>query len=260
MGNLNAFLTSATLQMKQTFSRNMFRFVMLVQPLIFGTILYLMFKDSDVKNFVSHIILGTGLITIWGTIVYSSASDIGRERWMGTLAIINCAPVKFIVIMSGKIFGNVLLGIFSMVYSSLFIVMVYGVEFHIEHVFYFVLTMMVTILSFMAISMLLAGLLTLSRQVRVFMNALDYPIYILCGLVFPIDLLPPFFRIISYGLTPTWAKQLLQLSTTQIIDLHSFYFKLSILTFLTIIYFLIAIYFFKLIDKKARINATLEVV
>ncbi len=260
MGNVRAFFTSSILHMKQTFSRNMFRFVMLVQPLIFGTILYLMFKNSGVTDFVSHMIYGTGLITIWGTIVYSSASDIDRERWMGTLPILNCSPVKFIVIMSGKIFGNVLLGVVSMIYSTAFIVLVYGVKFYIPHIFHFSITLLVTILSFMAISMLLAGLLTLSRQVRIFMNALDYPIYIICGLVFPIDMLPSFLRVISYVLTPTWAKDLLRISSREMINMHEFYYKLGILTLLTILYFITAIYFFKLIDKKARVNATLEVV
>ncbi|QVK17003.1 ABC transporter permease [Mycoplasmatota bacterium] len=260
MGNLKAFLSSSTLHIRQTYSRNMFRFMMFVQPLVFGTIMYLMFRNSNVDNIIGHIIYGTGLITIWGTIVYSSASDIARERWMGTLSIISCSPVKFIVIISGKIFGNVLLGLFSMVYSTLFLILVFNVKFHVENVLCFIITMLITILSFIAISMLLATLLTLSRQANVFMNALDYPIYILCGLVFPIDILPKYIKVFSYLLTPTWAKELLSISTSGITNYHDFYIKLGILSLLTSVYLIISIFFFKLIDRKTRKEATLEVV
>lgn len=260
MSNLKAFFVSSTLQMKQTFSRNMFRFMMLVQPLVFGTILYLMFKGSSNDDLVSHVIFGTGLITIWGTIVFSSASDIDRERRIGTLGYISCAPVKFIVIMSGKIFGNVILGFFSMVYSTLFIVLVYKVKFHIEHPLHFVLTMFLTIISFIAISLMFAALLTLSRQARVFMNALDYPIYIICGLVFPIDMLPIYLRYISYILSPTWANELLKATARGINDFNDFYFRFGILAFITVTYFILSFVFFRLIDKKARIDATLEVI
>lgn len=260
MSNIKAFFASSTLQMKRTFSRNMFRFMMLVQPLIFGTILYLMFKNSSNDDLVAYVIFGTGLITIWGTIVFSSASDIERERRIGTLEYISCAPVKFIVIMSGKILGNIILGLISMVYSTLFIVLVFKIQFHIEHPLYFIFSMLLTITSFMAISLMLSALLTISRQSRVFMNALDYPIYIICGLVFPIEILPKFIRYISYILSPTWANEILKMTTLGITNYNDFYNKFGILTFITVVYFILSFTFFKLIDKKTRFDGTLEVI
>ncbi len=260
MSNIIVFFVSSTLQIKQTFSRNMFRFMMLVQPIIFGTVLYLMFKNSSNDDLVAHVIFGTGLITIWGTIVFSSASDIERERRIGTLKYISCAPVKFIVVMSGKIFGNIILGLLSMVYSTLFIIFVFKVQFHIAHPFYFIFGMILTITSFMAISLMFSALLTLSRQARVFMNALDYPIYIICGLVFPIDMLPQFLRYISYLLSPTWANEILKLTARGITNYNDFYQKLIILTLIIVVYYILSIIFFKLIDKKARFDGTLEVI
>lgn len=260
MSNVKAFFTSSMLQMKQTFSRNMFRFMMLINPVIFGTIMYLMFRNSGRDDFAAHVIFGSGLITIWGTIIFSSASDIDRERWMGTLETLFCSPVKFSVIMSGKIFGNVILGLFSMIYSTVFIVLVFEVEFKVVNEGYFILTLIITLISFMGISMLFATILAISRQARVFMNALDYPIYILCGLVFPIDLLPRFIQYISYTLSPTWASELLKMTAVGIHDIQEFYLKLIILTGISVIYIFLALYLFKVIDKKARVKATLEVV
>ena len=47
------------------------------------------------------------------TILWSSATDIDRERWMGTFELLLIAPVRFPTILLGKILGNTALGILS---------------------------------------------------------------------------------------------------------------------------------------------------
>jgi ABC-2 type transport system permease protein len=89
------------------------------------------------------------------------------------------------------------------------------------------------------------------------MNCLEYPIFILCGFVFPIDILPSFIKLLSYALSPTWAVKILMESSLGINDFSMFYKKIFILLFISIVYFIISKILFSKIDRRTRIEATL---
>jgi len=101
--NRSVLLSTMLLQMKQSYARNMFRFCLIANPILNTILLYEMFKNSGQENFTSYVILGSGLMAVWGCICFSSAGDINRERSMGTLRILFVAPVKFSSIILGKI-------------------------------------------------------------------------------------------------------------------------------------------------------------
>ena len=157
MGEFKPVVRSLEIQMQQTFSRKMFRYMMLIQPLVFGTILYLTYKNESGVNYESYIIFGTGLISIWGTIIFSSASDIDRERRMGTLKYVLVSSTDFANVIYGKILGNVILGLCSSIYSILFLKICFHVEIQIANVLPFILSVIVTLFSFFTISMFLAA-------------------------------------------------------------------------------------------------------
>lgn len=250
---------SCTIQMNQSFSRATFRFCVVVQPIIYAIIVYMMFRNSGIENFTAYVILGTGILTLWSTICFSSAGDIERERYMGTLQVISAVPTSFKTIILGKVLGNTLLGLSSMVITFTFVWLVFKEGLTITHPFYFLLALFIAILSFMAISMLLAAVFTLSRNSRALMNCLEYPVFILCGVLFPIEVLPIWVRPLSYILSPTWAVKLLRGSSLGISDWRVFYTELSMLLLITITYSLAAYFLFDKIDSETRIHATLEV-
>lgn len=257
--NFKIILSSCGIQMKQSFARATFRFCVLAQPILYAIITYMMFRDSGQENFIAYVVLGTGLLSLWSSICFSSAGDIERERYMGTLEIITSTPAKFEVIMFGKIIGNTIWGIFSMIITFIFVTITFRVPVKIENPVIFFIIFILSMLSFIAISMLMAAFFTLSRNSRALMNCLEYPVFILCGIMFPINILPLWTRPISYILSPTWAVELLRSSVLGIKDINQFYTKTLILISITIIYFTAALKLFKKIDVETRIKATLGV-
>ncbi|WDV45334.1 ABC transporter permease [Clostridiaceae bacterium M8S5] len=256
---LNIILESCKLQMKQSFARATFKFCVLVQPIIYGLIMYLMYRDSGHDNFVSFVILGTGFMSLWSSICFSSAGDIERERYMGTLEIITSTPADFRIIMLGKIIGNIILGVMSMLITYVFIAIVFSENMTIANPYLFMFIFILTIISFIGISMLLASCFTLSRNARALMNCLEYPIFILCGVIFPISILPTWTRWISYTLSPTWSIKMLRMCVAGVQDMVEFRTCLISLITLTVIYTALAIILYAQIDKKTRIKATLGV-
>lgn len=113
----SVLLSTMLLQMKQSFARNMFRFCLIANPILNTVLLYEMFRNSGQANFASYVVLGAGLMAVWGCICFSSAGDINRERFSGTLALVFAAPAGFPYIILGKILGNTVLSLLSLLIS-----------------------------------------------------------------------------------------------------------------------------------------------
>jgi len=218
-----------------------------------------MFKKSNMNNFVAYSVLGTGLLSLWSTICFSSVGDINRERFMGTLEVISCAPTKFEMIIFGKVLGNTLWGVASMLVSFIFITVAFKASMVIVHPLIFIATFIISLVSFIEISLVLASISTLSRKSDVFMNILEFPVYILCGILFPIEILPIWTRPLSWILSPTWVAKLLKMSVFGIQNYETYLKYLFILIFITVVYHILARILFKEIDKNTRIYATLGV-
>ena len=93
------------LQMKQSFARPMFRFCLICNPVVNTIFLYEMFMQKGTEAFLHYVVLGAGLMGIWGCICFSSVGDINRERWSQTLPILYVAPGGFGLIIFGKVLG-----------------------------------------------------------------------------------------------------------------------------------------------------------
>ncbi len=256
---MKLILSSCFLQMQLSFSRSMFRYCLLVDPIFFALITYMIYKDSSVENFIAYVILGTGLSSLFNNIVFSSAGDIDRERYMGTLEMIFTAPGGFRNIILGKIIGNTLLGLLSMLVVVVFLNIFFGVNMKIASPMFFVMAMLLSVVSFIAISLIMAAIFTLSRNSRGLMNCISYPVMILCGFYFPITILPEWSRVFSYILSPTWAVKLLREAVYGIKDYSSFYMESGILLALSAAYIVLFIILAGVMEKRVRVKATLGV-
>jgi len=260
MSVLRIVLSSMKMQMKQTFSRSMYKYTIIAFPVFTGLLMGFVYSDRPNVDFVSYAMIGTATMTMWSSIAFSSASDVNRERYMGALAQIFNTPGNFYYIMLGKVLGNTLMGSISMIFSFVFVGLVFGVPILISNPVAFILVFLFSLLSYIMISMMLSGVLAISRQARVLMNSMDYIVFLLTGSVFPIIILPISIRLFSYVLSPTYAIHLLRLSVQSKVISSEFIAYSIGLAVTTLLYFVASVYVYKRIEIKARINATLEVV
>ncbi|WP_243427989.1 ABC transporter permease [Alkaliphilus hydrothermalis] len=254
-----AIKSSCLLQIVQSFSRATFKFCILVQPIFYSLMMYMIYQGYSHEHIISYVIIGSGLLSLWSSVCFSSAGDIQRERDMGTLELIMTSPVDFKVILFGKIIGNTLLGLIPLLISFIFITLFFKISFDVAHLELLILSLLLTVISFIPISLLIACCLTLSRQVRALMNCIEYPIYILCGIVFPIELLPVWTRVFSYILAPTWGAKLIRSSVFGIDSMQMFWMNVLSIVLVSAFYTIISLLLLKKIDKLTRINATLGV-
>lgn len=271
------------LQMKQSFARPMFRFCLICNPIVNTIFLYEMFLNKGIDEFLNYVVLGAGLMGIWGCICFSSVGDINRERWSGTLPLLYVAPGGFGLIIFGKVLGNTVISMLTFVLSYLTAGILSGQWPVITHVGWFALSMVLTVMCFIVVSLCFAYIMMLSRKTELYMNLIEIPLVFICGFTFPIEVLPGWVQAISNLLAPTWAVRLLRMSCQAssgsglgYIDfemgisdavyhgtkqmnyvLYGQYVGILLIEMAVFILFTIGLY--RWMDKRVRISATLEV-
>ena len=139
--NLSILLSTMRVQMKQSFARPMFRFCLLANPILNTILLYEMYRGCGEDNFMAYVVLGSGLMGLWGCICFSSAGDINRERYSGTLALIFAAPARFPAIILGKIIGNTLMSLLTLGISLVTAVVLFRIPLMLASPLYFLLAL-----------------------------------------------------------------------------------------------------------------------
>jgi ABC-2 type transport system permease protein len=97
------------------------------------------------------------------------------------------------------------------------------------------------------------------REVQQWQNAMEYPVYILAGFLFPVLLLPGWTTPISYLLPPYWAAIALHGTSTANAPIEQTLFAWAMMIVFSIIDLFIASRLFKFMLYKARVDATLDV-
>ena len=254
-----ALFHTIKVHMGLSIARPMFKFIIWISPLFLATIAVFIYGKSSPENIFNYVVLGSGFMALWSSIVFSSASDINRERFYGTLEIIFVSPVPFAIILIGKIIGNTIWGLLSMVISFLYLILIFRIEIPVFNPLLFIGTLIFVLTAIVVFSFFLSLAFTLSRQAQALMNFIEYPIYLICGFLFPISILPFWVKPISYLLPPTLAIDLLRRVTAENVTISLLGKPLSALIILTLGYLVLGIFCYRAVEKKVRISGKLGV-
>jgi ABC-2 type transport system permease protein len=66
------------------------------------------------------------------------------------------------------------------------------------------------VVAFVAFASVLAFLFTLSREANAIANGLNYPVWLISGLLFPITILPVPVRLLGLAMPMAWAREALE--------------------------------------------------
>lgn len=255
---MRGIFSSAIVQIKQSMARPMFRFCILLNPVFSGFLIGMMYKNKSLEDFMLYAFIGSGMSIFWESICYSSAGDIDREKWLGTLPILFVSPLGFKKIITGKIIGNTILGCVSFLLNMTIVLVCFDKKIYFDSISYFTFILVITVVSMFGIGVLLAGLFTISREVRLWMNFIVYPILILSGMIFPVNILPNQLQNLSKLFSFYWSMKGFELAIKGGIPSEK-YEVAMFLFFMTIIYLTVSFFVLNRIEYLCKVKATLEV-
>jgi ABC-2 type transport system permease protein len=175
-----------------------------VWPLFFATTAFLMYRVGNDPATLLYASLGASVMGIWSATSTSASGAIQQQRWLGTLELLVAAPANFALVMLPLTVAMATIGLYSMIATLAWGHFVFGIEFELVHPLLFVLAVPVTIASIGAVGFLLSVAVVRYRTAWALGNALEYPVWLVCGFLVPLSLLPDWVRPISWALAPTW--------------------------------------------------------
>ena len=249
-------LVVAEMTIRQQMTDGFILFTVLFQPIIIAMLGLWMLKDkgADAAMFV---VVGSGLTGLWSSLLFISGNSINSERWSGTLESLVAIPTPFEVIVFGKNLANVIQSLISMVLGYFIAVFAFGYSLHIQQPGLFIVSVALAVIAFISFGLIIAPIFVMNPGVRAWQNAMEFPIYVMCGFLFPIALLPGWTTPISYLLPPYWAAVALHGTSTGGASLNETLFAWGMMLLFSLIDLLIASRLFKLMLYKARADATL---
>ncbi len=233
----------------------------IIAPFVFTLVAFFLFGgQTSTSSFLLYLVLGSGLMGMWGTTIYGSSNSIGFDRWNGTMESTLAAPAP----LSWIALGRVLFNTFEGVINALFILVIGLVWFQVGFGFVnpglFLLASVSTFISLSAFGLLMCTVILLSRKGGFITNSMEIPVYMATGTMFPVSLLPIVALPFSFILAPTWGIEAIRLASLPgYAGLSTGYWTdLAILAVETLAYLGLAFVLFKRVEAYAKKMGTLD--
>ena len=175
-----------------------------IWPLFFATTAFFMFQAGAEPSVLVYASLGASVLGVWSATAVAASSALQRERWQGTLELLVAAPTHFSLVLLPITIAMATIGLYAMAATFFWGRFLFGINVHVEHPFLFVLAVPATIVSIGMLGFLLSVTVVRYRTAWALGNAFEYPVWLVCGFLVPISLLPDWVRPISWALAPTW--------------------------------------------------------
>lgn len=178
----------------------------LTTPLAFSTISLLMAPRGD-PEIVTAIVFGSGLLGAWSATLFGAGESLYMQRFTGTLGMIATSPAGLFRPVVGFALGSATLGVYSIVAVVVWATAVFDVALVVANPVGVVLSLVASFVSLIAIGIVLATYYVLSRQAMAVSNLLEYPVWILCGVLVPASVLWPPLEVLGKILPLGWATE-----------------------------------------------------
>jgi ABC-2 type transport system permease protein len=175
-----------------------------IQPIIFASIAFFVFKAGHREHTLLYAALGSGLMGIWSSTLFGSGGAIQWQRWQGTLEVLVAAPSPFLLVLLPLTVATATIGLYSLATTLFWGRVLFGIPLHVAHPVAFAVAIPTTVLALGLLGLLLASTFILYRWANALSNLLEYPVWLVTGLLVPVSLLPGWVTPLSWLLAPTW--------------------------------------------------------
>lgn len=256
LARLRVVWTVFYLHLKQVAVNSFVIFTVIVQPLIMALLAIHVLRDTEGFQAI-YVIVGSALAGLWSGTVFFSSFNINGERWGGTLEEIVGSPTHLATVIIGKTLANTAMSLSSMLFSYPLAALLFGYRLTIAHPFLFAVSLLLTALALISLGLVIAPVMSLNVGTALWANALEFPVYILGGFLFPVALLPAWTTPISYALSPYWAARALHATSSGGVPLNDVFISWGLLVGFSVVYWFVSAWLFRVLLRRAREEATL---
>ncbi|MFK3984040.1 ABC transporter permease [Micromonospora sp. NPDC050397] len=188
--------------------------IAMLVPLVQATLAVYLFRAGGEPHRLLEAAVGAGLMGVWSSVLFGSGGAIQNQRWQGTLEMIMLAPRPPALVILPITLATALTGTYAMVATLLWGRLLYGIPLDFAHPLAFAVAVPGCILSLGMFGLLLAATFVLMRNANALANTLEYPIWLLSGMLVPITVLPGWTTPLAAVLPTTWGARAVREAAT----------------------------------------------
>jgi len=173
-------------------------------PLFFATTVFLLYRQNGDRAALVAAAVGASVMGVWSAVSTTASASLQQERRQGTLELLVAAPTPFSLVVLPMTISMATIGLYSLVATLLWGRLAFGIHLSFVQPTAFVLAAVVTALAIGVMGFLEAVTAVRYRFSWALGAALELPIWLVCGFLVPLSLLPSWVRPISWLLPPTW--------------------------------------------------------
>jgi ABC-2 type transport system permease protein len=231
-------------------------FTVMVQPLIVALLALYMLRDTEGFQAI-YVIVGSAMTGLWSGTLFFSSFNIEFERWTGNLENIVGSPTHLATVIIGKTLANTTMSLTSMVLGYTLAALIFDFQLTIAYPLMFFISLLLTVLALISMGLVISPLMSTNPGATVWANALEFPMFILGGFLFPVLLLPVWTTPLSYVLAPYWAAQALHATSSGGVPISDVFVSWVLLIVFSVAYWFISAWLFRVLLRRAREEATL---
>jgi ABC-2 type transport system permease protein len=182
-------------------------FLAILWPLFFATVAFFMFRTGHGASTLGPIGLAAAVMGIWTATSTPASSALQRERWFGTLELLVVAPRHLALILLPITLAASTIGLYCVAGTLLWARALFGIHITIVHPLLFAVGLIATVVTIGTLGFLMAVCFVGSRRAWAIGSALEYPVWLVCGFLVPVSILPGWVQPISWVLGPTWGMR-----------------------------------------------------
>lgn len=179
----------------------------LIVPVVQATLAVYLFRAGGDPGRLLEAAVGAGLMGVWSSVLFGSGGAIQRQRWQGTLEMIMLAPRPPALMILPITLATAVTGTYAMLATLLWGRLLYGVPLDFAHPLLFLVAVPGCILGLGMFGLLLASTFVLMRNANALTNTLEYPIWLVSGMLVPLTVLPGWTGPIAAVLPTTWGAR-----------------------------------------------------
>ena len=171
--------------------------------MIFATIAFYMWRSRQREGTLLAVALGAGLMGMWSSTLFGSGGAIQFSAGTAPSRLLIAAPARFILALLRSHRHSVarpVLGGRTLAWDG-----AVRCPFDIVHPGAFAVALPAAVLSLGLLGLVLASTFVLYRSASAFSNLLEYPVWLVTGLLVPVSLLPGFVEPLSWCSRPPGA-------------------------------------------------------
>lgn len=238
----------------------LFSFGLIVtQPVIFSAVGYFLARAAGRAQIdLVHTIIGSGVMGLWSTLLFTSFFDLRADRREGTLELLVGSPTSIFSILSIRSFANVLLGSISFLLFMIAAMSIFDFSLPPGNIPYFLVSLVILLFGFWCLGVFLAHWPVVSRLSGLFINYLELPVGILTGFMFPVSLLPAWAQWLSMLTPMSWGFNGLSASIQPGVDMPGLWIPWLMTLGVSFVYLIGTYFMSKRVQDMIRVTGELS--